>query len=58
MGARLRPDLRFPVRAAAAERIVAFGRPGKSLEVGFWQLIFDAVRRPIGPGFLPGRNDF
>jgi hypothetical protein len=37
---------------------VTFGRPGKSLEVGFWQLILDAAMRPIPPGFLSGGNDF
>jgi hypothetical protein len=42
MGAVLRPDLWFRVGAAAGERIVAFGRPGKSPERRFWQ----AAKRP------------
>jgi hypothetical protein len=58
MGAALRPDLRFPVRAAAGERIVAFGRPGKSPE----RAVFGPVATPPGSGipagFRIGRNAF
>jgi len=58
MGAGLRPGLRFPVRAAAGERIVAFGRPGKSSERRF---LTPLRHRPGGdiPAVFPiGRNAF
>jgi hypothetical protein len=48
----------FPVRAAAGERIVAFGRPGKSSERAVFGPTAGLPRGAMPADFPIGRNAF